>query len=69
MARVRAGDGLLVTFQQVVSSGVQQGEARRKAMAMRADAEWRCKALSGARMRVDCLLRLEPAPGGAAALR
>ena len=55
---------LLVAFQHVVRDGVQQGETRRKAVATRADAEWRCKALPGPRTRVDCLLQLDPVFGG-----
>jgi hypothetical protein len=60
---------LLVAFQHVVRGGVQQGEARRKAFALHSDAQWRCKALTGASMRADCLLQLDPAPGGDERLR
>jgi hypothetical protein len=59
---------LLVAFQHVVRDGVQQGETRRKAVATRADAQWRCKALPGPRQRVDCLLQLGPVFGDAVAL-
>jgi len=54
--------GLVVAFHQVVSGAVQQGELRRKAVAAHAEAAWRCRALRGAKMRVDCLLRLNSAP-------
>jgi hypothetical protein len=55
---------LLVAFEHVVRGGVQQGEARRKAVAMHTDAQWRCKGLPGARLRADCLLQLDPTFGG-----
>lgn len=55
---------LLVAFQHVVRDGVLQGETRRKAVATHADAQWRCKAFPAPRMRVDCLLQLDPAFGG-----
>ena len=43
--------GLLLAFHQVVLGAVQQGELRRKATAMQADAAWRCNAMPGARSR------------------
>jgi hypothetical protein len=53
---------LVVAFHQVVSGAVLQGETRRKATASLAEAVWRCKALRGAGMRVDCLLQLQSSP-------
>jgi len=58
IAAALAGIALLMAFQQVVRAGVQQGETRRQTVAMRADAEWRCKALRAPGARVDCLLQL-----------
>lgn len=58
VALVLVNFGLVVAFHQVVRGAVEQGDARRKATAMHAEAVWRCKALQGPRMRVDCLLRL-----------
>jgi hypothetical protein len=55
------GIALLVAFHHVVRAGVQQGETRRKAVAVRADAEWRCKTLRAPRA-LDCLSRLDSAP-------
>ncbi len=54
--------GLLLAFHQVVLGAVQQGELRRKATAMQADAAWRCNALPGARSRDGCLMRLNATP-------
>lgn len=59
IAATVAGIALLIAFQQVVRAGVQQGDARRQAVAVRADAEWRCKALRKLSARVDCLLQLD----------
>jgi hypothetical protein len=55
---------LLAAFHHVVRAGVQQGETRRKAVAVRADAEWRCKVLRAPRA-LDCLLRLDSEPDDA----
>ena len=49
---------LLTAFHQVVLAGLQHGETRRKAAAVRADAEWHCKALRAPRA-LDCLLQLD----------
>jgi hypothetical protein len=57
------GLALLTAFHHVVQAGVQQGETRRKAVAVRADAEWRCMALRAPRA-LDCLLQLDSAPDG-----
>ena len=54
--------GLLLAFHQVVLGAVQQGELRRKATAMQADAAWRCNALPAARSREGCLVQLNPTP-------
>jgi len=59
---------LLIAFQQVVRAGVQQGETRRQAVAMRADAEWRCQAVRPSSARVDCFLQLDASPRGGVAL-
>jgi len=59
-----AGLALLTAFHHVVRAGVQQGETRRKAVAVRADAEWRCKALRAPRA-LDCLLGLDSVPDDA----
>jgi len=56
------GIALLIAFQHVVRVGLQQGETRRQAVAMRADAEWRCKGLRLASARVDCLWQLDSSP-------
>lgn len=54
--------GLVVVFHEVVRGAVEQGDTRRRATAMHAEAVWRCKALRGSRMQGDCLLRLNSAP-------
>jgi hypothetical protein len=56
------GIGLLMAFHQVVLGAVQQGELRRKATAMQAEAESRCNALNGARSREICLMQLNAMP-------
>jgi hypothetical protein len=61
IALILAMFGLAVAFHQVVRSAVEQGEMRRKAIAARSEAEWRCKALNGPGVRVECLLRLNSA--------
>jgi hypothetical protein len=61
IAATLVGIGLLIAFHQVVRTGVQQGETRRQAVAMRADAEWRCKALRLPSARIDCLLQADSA--------
>ena len=50
---------LLLAFHQVVQGGVRQGEFRRQAAAVLADATWRCKALRGAELARDCLADLD----------
>jgi len=57
-----AGLGLLLAFHQVVLGAVQQGDLRRKATAIQAEAAWRCNALSGARSREICLMQLNVTP-------
>lgn len=49
---------LLLAFHQVVEGGVQQGQLRRQADAVHADATWRCKALRGTAERRQCLAQL-----------
>jgi hypothetical protein len=52
-----AAVGLLVAFHQVVRGAVQQGELRRLASAVHAEAVWHCNALRGSHMRDSCLLQ------------
>ena len=54
--------GLLLAFHQVVLGAVQQGELRRKATAMQADAAWRCNAMPVARSREGCLMQSNATP-------
>ena len=68
IAATLVGIALLMAFQQVVRAGVQQAETRRQAVAMRADAEWRCKAMRLSSARVDCLLQLDSSPRDGIAL-
>ena len=68
IAMTLASVALLMAFQQVVRAGVQQGETRRRAVAVRADAEWRCNALRVASARADCLLHLGSSPRDATPL-
>ena len=58
VALILVSFGLVVAFHQVVRGAVDQGDTRRKGAATHAEAVWRCKALQGPRMRVECLLRL-----------
>ena len=60
---------LLLAFHQIVRGGVQQGEMRRVAVAMHAEALWRCKALRGPGMRETCLGQLDAATDINATLR
>lgn len=53
---------LLMGFHQVVQSAVKQGELLRMSAATRAQAEWRCHALQGERMRASCLKQLDAPP-------
>ena len=54
---------LLFAFQQVVSSSVENSQARHRASAERAAALWRCHAVRGEVQRSGCLAQLEaPAP-------
>jgi hypothetical protein len=48
--------GLLAAFHQVVRGAVQQGELRRIATAVHAEAAWRCNALRGLHVRDNCLV-------------
>lgn len=45
---------LLLAFQQVVASGVEESQARYRASAERADALWRCNAARDADKRAGC---------------
>jgi hypothetical protein len=45
---------LLLAFQQVVTSGLEESQARHRASAERADALWRCHALRDAAQRAGC---------------
>ena len=68
IAATLASIALLIAFQQVVLAGVRQGDARRQAVAMHADAQWRCRALRRPSARVDCLLQLDASPSKGAEL-
>lgn len=57
---------LLMGFHQVMQSAVKQGELLRMSAATHAQAEWRCHALQGERMRASCLTQLNTAPGESA---
>lgn len=50
--------GMLMVFHMVVSDAVQQGEVRRQASALQADAIWRCKLLPDLPARAACLLQI-----------
>jgi hypothetical protein len=52
---------LLLAFQQVVQSTLQQGQLRRHAAAAVADASWRCPALLGSEAVRQCLAGLNTA--------
>lgn len=49
--------GLLFAFHEVVQGAVRQGDLRRQANAVYADATWRCEALRGAADQRQCLAR------------
>jgi pheromone shutdown protein TraB len=49
---------MLLAFQQVVASGVQESQARHRADAERADALWRCNAVRSALQRTGCPAQL-----------
>ena len=53
--------GMLLAFHQVVRGAVQQSELRHKAIAMQAEATWRCRAMSGLSASESCLLQLNSA--------
>ena len=63
-----ASVALLMIFQQVVSGAVRDGESRRIAVALRADAVWRCNTLHGSSLRDGCVARLDAGPRGEIAL-
>lgn len=50
---------LLLAFQQVVASGVENSQARHRANAEHADALWRCNAVRIALERSGCLAHLD----------
>jgi hypothetical protein len=52
---------LLLAFQQVVASSVENSQARHRASAERADAMWRCNAVRGVAQRAGCLAQLDSA--------
>ena len=60
--------GLLLAFQQVVSGSVRQGELRRAAAVVQAEAAWRCNAIASSRLRDVCLVQLGTAPHDEAVL-
>lgn len=45
---------LLLAFQQVVASGMEESQARQRASAEHADAMWRCHAVRAAGQRAGC---------------
>ena len=53
---------LLMGFHQVVQSAVDQGALFRMNAATHAQAEWRCHALQGQRMRESCVNQLDSPP-------
>jgi|GEM_PF-2687683 len=53
---------LVMGFYQVVQSAVKQGELLHMSAVTRAQAEWRCHALQGERMRAKCLNQLNSPP-------
>jgi hypothetical protein len=53
---------LLMTFQQVVSGAVRDGQSRRIAVALHADAVWRCNTLHGSSLRDGCVAQLDAGP-------
>ena len=52
---------LLLAFHQVVTGAVQQGGLRRRAVAVHADATWRCQARSSVLQPEACLAQLNNA--------
>jgi hypothetical protein len=52
---------LLLLFQQVARGAVQQGDERRKAIALRADAVWQCTRQRDHDLREQCLTQAAPA--------
>ena len=59
-----AGLGLLLAFYQVVRGAVDQAALRRQAVAVQADASWRCQWLPGHGASQHCLIKLESMPTG-----
>jgi hypothetical protein len=57
--------GLLIAFHQVVRGAVRQGESRRMAVALHADALWRCHAMRDPNPRESCLAQLSAATDAA----
>lgn len=53
---------LLLGFHQVMQSAVKQAELLHMSAATHAQAEWRCHALQGERMRASCMKQLNTAP-------
>lgn len=53
--------GLLFALQQVVHAGVQQGEARNRALAAHADAYWRCDVQRDPAQRASCQAQVSAA--------
>jgi hypothetical protein len=52
---------MLLAFQQVVASAVENSQARHRASAEQADALWRCNTVRGGPQRAGCLAQLESA--------
>jgi hypothetical protein len=62
LVALTGGLTLVLAFGQVVQATVERADARRKALAVHAEASWRCRDLRPALARVQCLERLGPAP-------
>ena len=58
--------GMLLAFHEVVQGAVRQGDLRRQADAIHAEATWRCRALRGLGASDNCLQRLQALAPGAA---
>jgi hypothetical protein len=59
---------LLLAFQQVLRQAVAQGEQRRRANAVLADATWRCNIQRDRQRRESCLAQLTSVPRDNASL-
>ena len=60
--------GMLLAFHQVVIDAVQQSELRHQAIALEAEASWRCNTLRGPSAVGSCLAQLKLAAPASAAI-